>query len=352
MGERIGDTLVQKGLVSEEQRDEALEKQNDAGGTLGANLLELGFVDEPSLGQALAEQMRVRYAPPGMTRYLSDPARKALPRPLLWKHKAVPFRLTGDTLHLLVANVRNLSGLSTQTGYRIVPWLAPEVRVHRELQRHFKIPLSSRYAEIVRRLETDAAQPATSSTTPAPGDEAERRGEAAEESEGRGSGSEAIESSDSLRERLTRADDADDAVRIVLDHALEQLTHCILFRVKDGEARVWDVRGHSLDPEVKESFVAPAMSGSPLELLTIYPTYRGPVPDEQAYRRFFDELELQVPHEIVLLPIEVSGRLVAILYGDGGAVEAIPAPFAEQRRLARKLVLGLTMLLIQRKIRE
>jgi hypothetical protein len=89
-----------------------------------------------------------------------------------------------------------------------------------------------------------------------------------------------------------------------------------------------------------------------LELLTVHPAYRGPVPNEKAYRRFFIELDLEVPDEIVLLPIKVAGQLVAILYGDAGESRVISAPFAEQHRLARKLSLALTMILIRHKIKE
>jgi hypothetical protein len=356
---RIGDALVQKGLVSANQLDAALEKQCDVGGPLGASLLELGFVDERDLGQALSEQLGVRYAPVELLRDLKGPVRKALSRPLLWKHRAVPFMLQGRTLHLLVADVQTLSGLSTKTGYRIVPWLAPEVRVHRELQRHFKIPLSPRYAEIIARLETCEARSATSSppptwSRPEPDEAIDRQagdGERAEQADPC-SETPTTQGSDSLQEQLARADDADDAVRVVLDHAIEQMGICILFRVEEGEARIWDVRGHSISPDVRASFVVPAFSGCVLELLTVHPAYRGPVPNEKAYRRFFIELDLEVPDEIVLLPIKVAGQLVAILYGDAGESRVISAPFAEQHRLARKLSLALTMILIRHKIKE
>ena len=97
MGIRIGDALVRKGLVSTQQLDQALDQQNETGGVLGANLLELGFVRERELGQTLAEQHRVRCAPAGTLRDVQEPARKALSRPLLWKHRSVPFKLQDGT---------------------------------------------------------------------------------------------------------------------------------------------------------------------------------------------------------------------------------------------------------------
>jgi hypothetical protein len=55
---------------------------------------------------------------------------------------------------------------------------------------------------------------------------------------------------------------------------------------------------------------------------------------------------------MTLVPIKVAGRLVAILYGDGGPSDPIPTPIEEQGRLAKKLGLALTMILIRSKIRE
>jgi hypothetical protein len=318
-GARIGDALVERGLVSEEQRDQALEKQCDLGGTLGASLLELGFIDEQDLGQALSELRGIRYATRGMLRKLKSPVRNALPRPLLWKHRVVPFRLVGNTLHLLVSDVRNLTGLSRKTGYRIVPWLAPEVRVHQELHRHFKIPLSKRYADIAEQLEGADAHAAAAN---------------------------------SLREQLIRVGDDDEAVSIVLDYAAKQMSTCVLFRVIDGEATIWDVRGHTMSPHARENFSVPSASGSLLEILQIHPTYRGPVPNEAPYHRFFAELELETPREVILLPIKVVGQVVGILYGNAGPDGEIATPFMEQQLLARKLGLALTLILIRNKIRD
>ncbi len=84
----------------------------------------------------------------------------------------------------------------------------------------------------------------------------------------------------------------------------------------------------------------------------MHPSYRGAVPEEKAYLEFFDALGLAVPREIALVPIEVAGRRVAILYGDAGALGEIAAPFADQLQLGRKLVLAMTMVLIRNKIRE
>ncbi len=54
---KIGDHLVQNGLITEQQLDEALEAQTVFGGRLGTNLVELGFVTTAALAESLARQL-------------------------------------------------------------------------------------------------------------------------------------------------------------------------------------------------------------------------------------------------------------------------------------------------------
>jgi hypothetical protein len=51
--------LVEKGLITEAQLDEALAERNVRGGLLGETLVRLGFVFEDELARTLAEQAGV-----------------------------------------------------------------------------------------------------------------------------------------------------------------------------------------------------------------------------------------------------------------------------------------------------
>ncbi|MCZ0973740.1 hypothetical protein O1L55_25330 [Streptomyces albulus] len=59
---RIGELLVQRGLLTPAQVDEALLQQSAPGKRLGALLVELGMVDERSLIEALSVQLGVPVA--------------------------------------------------------------------------------------------------------------------------------------------------------------------------------------------------------------------------------------------------------------------------------------------------
>ena len=58
---RIGDCLVQKGLITEEQLQQALEAQKQKGSKIGETLVDLGFITEDDLIDVLTEQLRIEY---------------------------------------------------------------------------------------------------------------------------------------------------------------------------------------------------------------------------------------------------------------------------------------------------
>ncbi len=57
-GQRLGQILYDRGLISQEQLHEALQKAGEAGKRLGEVLLDLGYVDEDSLKELIRYQIR------------------------------------------------------------------------------------------------------------------------------------------------------------------------------------------------------------------------------------------------------------------------------------------------------
>ena len=58
---RLGDLLVQAGLISEAQLQQALQDQKRTGSKLGRTVLDLGFIDEGRLLRALSEQLQIPF---------------------------------------------------------------------------------------------------------------------------------------------------------------------------------------------------------------------------------------------------------------------------------------------------
>lgn len=60
---KIGEILIEDGLLSKAQLEEALAYQKEKGGLIGKILIEKKFVDEESLVGALGKQFKVPYIP-------------------------------------------------------------------------------------------------------------------------------------------------------------------------------------------------------------------------------------------------------------------------------------------------
>lgn len=58
---RIGDLLIQNGLITEEQLTEALASQKKSGKKLGKALIDLGFIEEDRMLQLLSQQLDVQF---------------------------------------------------------------------------------------------------------------------------------------------------------------------------------------------------------------------------------------------------------------------------------------------------
>jgi MSHA biogenesis protein MshE len=58
---RLGDLLIQQGLLSDDQLKNALEQQKITGRKLGRVIVDSGFVSEEQIAQALARQLRIAY---------------------------------------------------------------------------------------------------------------------------------------------------------------------------------------------------------------------------------------------------------------------------------------------------
>jgi len=99
---RLGDFLVARGMVTSAQVDEALELQKGTGLRLGEMLVDMGFVGERGLIEALAARFDMSVS--DLRSQSPDPAALALiPESVARANLALPVSLTGDVLQVAVA---------------------------------------------------------------------------------------------------------------------------------------------------------------------------------------------------------------------------------------------------------
>lgn len=155
MARRLGEILVAKGKLSNDQLQKALQAQMIWGGHLGTNLIELGYVTEDELGEVLAEAHAVRYAPYEVLQDIPNSVLGSIPKGLVEKYKIVPFRFDGKKLHLVMLTPQDLTALdevSFATGFQLVPYVTPEIRLFQVLEKYYNIPRTKRYITLSREL--------------------------------------------------------------------------------------------------------------------------------------------------------------------------------------------------------
>ena len=94
---RLGELLVEAGLLGDRQLREALAHQRAHGGKLGSVLVALGMLDEAALESQLSSQLGIQVC--DVDSIAPDPGvLSLLPEAMMRKHQAIPLRTSGRAL--------------------------------------------------------------------------------------------------------------------------------------------------------------------------------------------------------------------------------------------------------------
>lgn len=162
----LGASIVQRGIATVGDVEEALARQVMYGGDLATNLLELASVSEGELTELLAQSHGLRPAPRGELPSSPEGVRRLVPGDLAFRHGLYPLAEEAGTLTVAVAEplAREVDqDLSFALGVSIVQLAAPLVRIRQALARDYLQPLDKRTARILTKL---TGQPASLSEPP------------------------------------------------------------------------------------------------------------------------------------------------------------------------------------------
>jgi len=130
--QRLGEILIEQGVLSLTELHTALETCHRTGGRLGTQLLEFGYVEERMLLDALSKQLKV----PSVVKIklLHSPleVRKLLSAAIGRRLQAVPFELTRSGVKVAMTNPNDraaLEEISTKLEKDILPHVATETAV-------------------------------------------------------------------------------------------------------------------------------------------------------------------------------------------------------------------------------
>lgn len=374
MATRLGDLLLQQGLVTTAQLDEALKYQVIFGGKLGTNLIEMGILEEDDIARALSQQYRVPTPTTDEVMNVEPQVLALLPRELVEQHNVVPLKLEGRRLTLLMpdpANFKLIDDLAFRTGLIIKPVVAAEVRLILALEKHYNIGRDRRYIHVTKKIVTKrpvpVAAPPETAPPPAPGTPAVAAEPQVVSLKGNeleltladlGESEELTEiapldeilDSETLSLFLADARDRDDVLDSIASYLSHEYARVALFLVKGKIAHGWKASVDQQDlPEFK---LAQFPLDEPSILKTVAETSSfllGPIPRTPFNSMFLQEIGGRVPQTALLVPLLMMGRVVGIIYVDGQGEELAEKLF-ELQKITIKAAMAFEILVLKNKI--
>lgn len=103
---QLGELLMERGLISKQQLDEALALQRDKGGLIGEILVDLGFAKEEDIAKTLTAQYGFPYLP--LSNYEVDSEIiNIIPGRVARQYLLVPIDKIGENLTIAMSNPLN-----------------------------------------------------------------------------------------------------------------------------------------------------------------------------------------------------------------------------------------------------
>ncbi|MGE5197821.1 MAG: hypothetical protein ACM3IL_04880 [Deltaproteobacteria bacterium] len=110
INKQLGEVLIERGIVNQNQVDKALGIQKEKGGLFGEILVELGFAKEEDIAQALTAQYGFPYLPLG--NYEINPEVTGIvPGRVARQYMLIPIDKIGNNLTIAMSNPLNVQAI-------------------------------------------------------------------------------------------------------------------------------------------------------------------------------------------------------------------------------------------------
>ncbi len=151
---RLGDLLVNEGLITQENLQRALSEQKGTNEKLGSILVRLQLIQEDQLIGFLSRQ----YGIPSITLSQLDidpDVVKLVPAQIAKKYEVLPVKRTGNALTLAMAdptNVFALDDVAFMTNLQVLPVVASQGAIRQAIERLYE-PQASAFSDVLTAME-------------------------------------------------------------------------------------------------------------------------------------------------------------------------------------------------------
>lgn len=140
---KMGEVLVDEGLVKDDQVQDALRRQRATGESFGEILVSMGFVTEGDIARTLVKQSGLPYIDASKYRINKDGI-QAVPADLMWQNQLVVLDKIGKTLLVAIANVISpeiFDKIERVSGSQIFVYVSTWSQVQQALEKN--VPMSA-----------------------------------------------------------------------------------------------------------------------------------------------------------------------------------------------------------------
>jgi hypothetical protein len=365
---RLGEILVEQGVLSAEGLRSGLEACRHQGGRLGTWLMRLGLVNEAQLLGALAKQSG---CPSAHTLELATAApevRALIPDAFARQHLVVAFSRRGRTLDVATLSPNDLvllDEISSLTGLVVRPYVATEAALtaalaitpkegasaapapgtprshHREWQQFWRGGGTLR--ELLQALDQAPSGSVSASSATFPG-------LTPLEAPPVHLGDARIEH---LGEALAAVQHREQVASVLLQFFAPLARRVVLFALHQGKVMAWAATGEGIVDEDFHTLMLPMDRPSVfLNLAAGAELHCGPVGAGEGNRLLLEALGTPAPSAAVIVPLAVRERPVGFLWLDNGNEGATGIPLSLVKAAAQLVNLTLEALVLRQKIRS
>jgi type IV pilus assembly protein PilB len=138
---QLGEILVHKGYVNEQQVNEALQKQKNFNAKIGETLIKLGYLKERDLLNALQLQLECEVVHENELMDLDEEIVRLIPEPFAVENRVMAIRDEGFAIAVAMTDPENVviqDSLKKMVGKNIIPLLIGESTLTDTLEKYYK----------------------------------------------------------------------------------------------------------------------------------------------------------------------------------------------------------------------
>lgn len=372
MALKLGEMLVNGGIITPAQLDEVLKCQVIFGGKLGTNLIEMGFLAEDSLAEFLSKKLGVPCAKPEQLTDIPPEIIKLIPKDIVQKYKVIPLKLDSKRLTIAITDPTDFSAIDEiafVTGFIIVPLVSPELRLYTAMERYYDIKRQIRYIPVSggarSRQPVETANESNSRDYNEPAYEPDSislplLSELTE------TDLSSVETSspppllkplpltkytvDSLSLQLAEANERDVIIDSVVKFLGQEFARVAFFVVKGNTADGMKAMLHGKDVPGFNDCSIHLSEPSVLKVVVEGKSfYLGPIPDTPANIRMLKHLGGVKQDIAMIIPLAMMGRVVSVFFMDGGKL-APGENLLEMQKIVGKAAMAFEILILKNKI--